>query len=80
MRRSTNDRDAPSPLLLSPKQACARLNVGTTTLYALIGSHRLAAVKIGRATMIPVAAIDAYVASLPPWKPAAERRADGKAA
>jgi excisionase family DNA binding protein len=40
-------------------------NIGRTTIYGLIGSGRLEAVKLGSRTLITAASIDALLASLP---------------
>ena len=51
-----------APLLVSPKESQRLLSVGQTTLYELIKSGKLEVVKIGRATRIQRASIDALVA------------------
>jgi hypothetical protein len=54
----------PKPILVTPKVCFGMLDVGTTKGYELINGRKLEIVKIGRATRITVASIEAYVASL----------------
>lgn len=55
-----------APLLLTPAEAAAALGVSRSTVYALLTAGSLASVRIGRARRIPQAAVDAYIAALPP--------------
>ena len=50
------------PLAVSPKVAFAMIGVGVTKGYELIASRDLEAFKIGRATRVTTASIEAYVA------------------
>lgn len=50
------------PLTVRPKDAFAAIGVGVTKGYELIGSGELDVIKIGRATRITVASINAMVA------------------
>lgn len=53
------------PQLLDTVEGTAfRLGVGKTTIFALIRTGKLNAVKIGRATRIPVASAEAFVQRL----------------
>jgi hypothetical protein len=52
------------PVAVRPKDAFAAIGVGVTKGYELIGSGELEAIKIGRATRITVASINALVARL----------------
>jgi excisionase family DNA binding protein len=52
------------PLLVTPLQAAAMLNVSRTTLYYLTRDGRLTAVRIGRSTRYAVAELEAYVRDL----------------
>lgn len=54
----------PEILLDTIKGAARRLNVGRSTIYELLKSNQLEAVKIGRATRIPVASTRALVERL----------------
>ena len=51
-----------TPLLVSPKESRRLLAIGQTKLYELIKSGKLEVVKIGRATRLKRAIIDALVA------------------
>jgi excisionase family DNA binding protein len=54
--------------LLSIREFSARYSVGRSTVYRLIGSGALQAVKIGKRTMIRRADAEAWVASLEPYR------------
>ena len=62
MQSMASDWDA--PLLLTVKQASARLGIPRTALYALLTSGALTSVKIGRLRRVPSWAIDQYVRRL----------------
>lgn len=51
-------------VLLTLTTAGERLGVGRSTIYRLLGDGSLPSVRIGRRRLIPVAAIDAFVADL----------------
>ena len=53
-----------SKVLLTVEEAAACLNVGRTSMFALIRSGQIASVRIGRSRRIPAAAVDAYAARL----------------
>jgi excisionase family DNA binding protein len=55
---------ADSQLLFTPEHAGAKLDMGRTSVYALMASGELQSVKIGRSRRIPAAALEAYVAKL----------------
>lgn len=61
-------------IFVSVKEACHRLGVGKTRLYALLGAGCLAARKSGRLTLVEVASLDRWAASLPAAKFAAPSR------
>ena len=50
------------PIAVPPKDAFAAIGVGVTKGYELINTGELEAFKIGRATRITTASIQAYVA------------------
>jgi len=54
---------APQQLALSPEQAAAALGLGRTTVYALIQSGQLRSLCVGRRRIIPVAAIETFLAA-----------------
>jgi len=58
--------------LYSPRDAEHLLSVSHAQLYRLLGQGRLTAVKIGRATYIPRASIEQFLAELPAAKLGAE--------
>ena len=51
-------------LMLPPAEAARVIGVGRTTLYALMRDGQVRAVKIGRRTLISIAELERYVASL----------------
>lgn len=51
------------PRLLRVEDAAALLGLSRSVVYELIGSGRLESVTVGRSRRIPVAALDAFVAS-----------------
>ena len=55
---------APEPLLLTVVEAARLLSVGRTTIYELIERGELRTVHIGRASRVPVTAVNDYVARL----------------
>lgn len=46
------------------KDVQERLSVGRSTAFALVASGQLRSVRIGRRRLVPVAALDEYVAEL----------------
>ena len=46
---------------LRPREAAAWLGVGLTTLYGMIGRGEVRSVKIGAATLIPLASLQALL-------------------
>jgi excisionase family DNA binding protein len=51
-------------LLFTPEHAADKLDVGRTTIYALMAAGELRSVKIGRCRRIPAAALSDYVNKL----------------
>lgn len=49
------------PLLLKVEQAALLLNYGRSTVYELIASGQLPAIKLGRTTRIPRTAVEEFV-------------------
>lgn len=59
-----DEQSTVTPQLYSVADAMRLLNVGRTTLYSLIASGKLRAVKLGRRTLIPASAIAALIDEL----------------
>ena len=54
-----------TPLCYSPLQAAKLLNIGRTTLFALLGRGEIKARKLGTRTLIPATELSRYIDSLP---------------
>jgi excisionase family DNA binding protein len=54
----------PVPRLLSIKQTTFELGISRTALYELIAGGRLKTIKIGRRHLVPLEAIDEFIAGL----------------
>lgn len=52
-------------LLLTPEDAARRLSIGRTTLFELVSSGRLEAVRVGRSRRIRTSALRRFVDELP---------------
>jgi excisionase family DNA binding protein len=52
------------PRLLAIKQAIYELGISRTALYELIEDGRLKTVKIGRRRLVPIEAIEEFIAGL----------------
>lgn len=50
--------------LVSIPEACAGLGVGRSTFYEMVTRGDVEVVRIGRRTLVPVAAIESYVQTL----------------
>jgi hypothetical protein len=61
------------PILCSVPQASAMLSRGVTKIYELIGGGQIRAVKSDGRTLVVVASMYEYAASLPPAKVAPPR-------
>jgi excisionase family DNA binding protein len=51
-------------LLLTVEEAARRLNIGRTTMYALVSSEAVESVTIGRLRRVPSECLDNFVAAL----------------
>lgn len=51
----------PAPLAVRPAQAASMIGIGRTKLYQLINTGKLTPYKLGAATLIEVAEIEAYL-------------------
>ena len=58
-------QSSPTPIAYSPKDACAALGIGLTSLYLEIARGRIEARKAGNRTLIPVESLLDYLAALP---------------
>ena len=54
---------AAAPLTVRIPQAAAMLGIGRSTLYLFIASGEIETIKVGRATLVPVETLEAFVAS-----------------
>jgi hypothetical protein len=64
--------DAPKNRLLSIESTLTILDIGRTSLYALLDKGQLQAVKIGRRTFITSHNLDDFIARLPSYRPATQ--------
>jgi excisionase family DNA binding protein len=60
-------------IAVRPKDAAEMCGLSESRLYELLLNGELSALKSGSATLITVASIEAYLASLPPYVPRATR-------
>ena len=67
-RLTEAEQGSPDKRALTVEEFIAAYGIGRTTTYEEIAAGRLAAVKLGRRTIIPREAADAWLASLPPIK------------
>jgi excisionase family DNA binding protein len=66
-----SDIDA-NTIALSPAGAADALSVSRRTVYALLNTGKLKARKAGNRTLIPVADLEHYLASLPSYEPSVD--------
>lgn len=62
--RRRGEEQTDTRLLLSVEDAAARLSIGRTTMFALIRERRIRTVNVGRRTLVPVGALEDFVAAL----------------
>lgn len=55
--------------LLTIPEFCKAAKVGRTVAYKLINEGRVKAVKLGKKTLIPRAALEEFICSLEPYLP-----------
>lgn len=60
MERHT--RIPPFKLLLTMEEAAQTLSLGRTSLYALVMRGKIVSVKLGRRRLVPIAALEQFVA------------------
>jgi excisionase family DNA binding protein len=63
MNESVNKATIP-PVLYRVEEAAEALRLSRSVIYELIRSSRLRTVKVGRRRLVPVAALDEYVAAM----------------
>jgi len=63
-RTGTEMEKPMNQLMLPPAEAARVIGVGRTTFYGLMHDGQVQAVKIGRRTLVPIAELERYVASL----------------
>jgi excisionase family DNA binding protein len=51
-------------LAYRPENAARKLDIGRTTLYGLMASGELETIKVGRARLVPAAALDRFILRL----------------
>ena len=61
---SDRDTGADPRLLLTVEEAARRLNIGRTTMYALVSSGAVESVTIGRLRRVPSECLDNFLAAL----------------
>lgn len=64
MSATSNPPLAAAKVLLTVEEAAARLNLGRTSVFALIKNGQIASVRIGRARRIPAREVEAYAERL----------------
>jgi excisionase family DNA binding protein len=52
-----------APIAVRIPQAAAMLGIGRSTLYLCIAAGEIDTIKVGRATLVPVESLTAFVAS-----------------
>lgn len=62
--KQKNERDR-APAFMTIPASCRYLSLSPASVYRLIGLDKLKAVKSGRRTLLTVASLKAYAASLP---------------
>jgi excisionase family DNA binding protein len=65
---ASNHYKGEPPLGLSPRQTAYRLNTSLSTVYRLLASGKLCALKRGSSTLITFDSLGEYEASLPPFE------------
>ena len=61
-KKSNQSEPAAPPLLISVLDARKRLNIGNSLIWRLIADGRLRTVRLGRRTLVPVAALHELIA------------------
>ena len=61
---ATQSTSTAAAVLLTVEEAARRLNIGRTTMYALVSSGAVESVTIGRLRRVPSECLDNFVAAL----------------
>lgn len=64
MRTQSSKKAVIAPVLYRVDEAAEALRISRSVIYELIRSGQLRTVKVGRRRLVPVQALDDYVASL----------------
>jgi hypothetical protein len=73
-RRTSSKRHSFEPVGVSPLYAGTMIGASRSTIYRLLGTGQLLAVKRGTATLVLLDSLRAYQASLPPATFGVDRR------
>jgi excisionase family DNA binding protein len=64
--QSREDRSDDVPrLALSPEEAALATGIGRTKMYELLASQRIKSIRVGRRLVVPMVAIEAFLAASP---------------
>jgi excisionase family DNA binding protein len=55
--------DQPRPLLVNPEVGAEMVNLSESTFYELLRTNKIRSFKVGRRRVIPVAAIEEWIAA-----------------
>lgn len=61
--RARHEQGGIEPVTVRIRQAAAMLGIGRSTLYLCIAAGEIETIKVGRATLVPVDSLKAFVAS-----------------
>jgi excisionase family DNA binding protein len=59
---TTTDHTTDGRLALTPEEAAQAIGIGRTKIYELLANGRIRSVKVGRRLVVPMSAIDAFLA------------------
>jgi len=58
-----NEKDSTRRLTVRIRQACDMTGIGRTKIYELIHDGEIEVIKVGAMTLVPVASLEAFIAS-----------------
>jgi len=69
------EQRTPDAISVSIPAACEMIGASRSVVYELLGQRKIVGLKLGRRTLVSVASLRAYIASLPPAdiKPPADK-------